>query len=74
MGKMEISKMSILVEQVPPAGLLLLAALGVASGTPVLAAQPLPTNSTSLRTISKPRLAESSPPCRVQSLKAWISC
>lgn len=43
MGKMEISKMSILVEQVPPAGLLLLPALGVASGLSVLAAQPLST-------------------------------
>lgn len=58
MGKMEISKMSILVEQVPPAGLLLLPALGAASGTSVLAAQPLPT--APLRTISKPPLTESS--------------
>lgn len=43
MCKMELDKMSILVEQVPPAGLLLLPALGVASAASVPVPKPLPT-------------------------------
>lgn len=59
--------MSILVEQVPPAGLLLLPALGMASGTSVAVPKPLPTVH-----LSEPfpihHWQRAPPPHRVQSL------
>lgn len=67
MCKMEMDKMSILVEQVPPAGLLLLPVLGVASGTSVAVPKPLPTAH-----LSEPfpihHWQRAPPPRRVQSL------
>lgn len=72
MCKMEMDKMSILVEQVPPAGLLLLPALGMASGTSVAVPKPLPAVH-----LSEPfpihHWQRAPPPRRVQSLMCGLA-
>lgn len=65
-GNMEMDKMSILVERVPPAGLLLPPALGMVSGAAVWPPCPSPQH------VSQNHYRSTA--CRAQSWKAWISC
>lgn len=65
-GNMEMDKMSILVERVTPAGLLLPPALGMVSGAAVWPPCPSPQH------VSQNHYRSAT--CRAQSWKAWISC